>query len=152
MRLEDLTTELSTVEIILDAKSVDLDIAGLELSDVAGLLVRFPDLRSAVEGGGIDLASIIQDVVPDAVPIIISTACGTPGKKGEAKARSIGGHNQLKVLRKVVSLTFPEGLEAFMAEIEALAPADLQTEAAPVNFALADPDVPDVMPVSMLNL
>lgn len=143
MRLEDLVNTSNTVKLTKG----ETEVFGIGVGDIASILVRFPALQAVANGENADIMTILSVVAPEAVPIILSIGLGRPGKKGEALVKNLPPVDQVRVLRKVIELTFPDGIASFVQEIEAMVPADLKNSKPEPQLNL-----PEIMDPSILRL
>lgn len=145
MKLEDLVLSGNTAQCSFGA----LEVRGLDLIELSWIFVRFPELGVLANGGDIDPITLMSRVAPDALPAIIAAGCDMSGEAGEEKARKISASDQLRIISKIVDLTFPDGIDAFGAEIEEVAPADLQK--APAPSASVQTDLAETLSAEMVR-
>lgn len=115
-----------------------MSLRGLGAGEIGALILRFPDLIDAAEGGDADLIGALTRNARGVVPAIVAMAADMPGERGEEAARRLSATDQVKCVAKIVDLTFPEGIAGFLAEVQALAPAEPEP----------DPDQPE-LPMTM---
>lgn len=97
-----------------------IKVAGLSLQSIVQLLMDFPALKTALQGGGITGPEIIN-MAPGAVGMIVCHACGMPndGEQAEAFA-GLNLETQLEFVEAVVRQTMPSGFGPFVARLEKL--------------------------------
>jgi len=115
--LLDIVPQKRTVQL----SSGELEVRGLGLRKIAGLLLRFPTLRNLfIEGGGEGLTvETLLVVAPDAVGAIIAEAAGQPDA-AEAIADGFAIDDVAECLIAVRDLTMPGGAAPFFARLRQL--------------------------------
>jgi hypothetical protein len=98
----------------------EVELRGLGLRQVAGLLVRFPELRKAfVEGApAFDIEELIA-LAPDAIGGIIATAAGQP-EAADKIADALALDDLAECLLAVRDLTMPNGPAPFLERLARL--------------------------------
>jgi hypothetical protein len=97
-------------------------VRGVSLDAVASLVAKFPELRSLVNGGlGDDLVPRLIQCSGRAVGSVIAAGCGHLGDEAFERwaAQRVLGH-QVKFLKAIVGLTFPNGIGSFAEDLTAL--------------------------------
>lgn len=99
-----------------------LDVGGLSALGIANILQRIPETRKLISGMDSNLSvERIVEVVPEAVAIIIASACGYEGnEQAEKAANNLPAGDQLVVLEAILDLTIPGGLGPFVAKLRSL--------------------------------
>ena len=132
--LIDIAPQQKTVPIC----DVDIAVFGVSAEGIAQLLIAFPELRQMMGGkakASEVTAETIMSVAPRAVAAAIAAGTGHPGDPAhEAAASKLAIGDQLDLLSAIFDMTFPKGLDPFVAKLEALgimgrAPAALGTGA-----------------------
>lgn len=97
-----------------------LDVFGVDFADLLTLLAKYPAIQAEGTSMKID-AEVLLQVAPEAVPEIISMACGMPGRDGQRAAKRLSPVDQMKVINAAIEKTMPEGAgplaEALTAEV-----------------------------------
>jgi hypothetical protein len=97
-------------------------VRGISVDALASIVARFPGLKSLASGdvGGDIVLRLIEACGAAAGPII-AAGCG---HLGDAKYEQIGANllpeHQLKFLRAIFGLTFPNGIGSFVQELTSL--------------------------------
>jgi hypothetical protein len=97
-------------------------VRGISVDALAAIVARFPGLKSLATGdvGGDIVVRLIEACGAAAGPII-AAGCG---HLGDAKYEEIGSNllpeHQLKFLRAIFGLTFPNGIGSFVQELTSL--------------------------------
>jgi hypothetical protein len=127
--LIDIVEQTSTVRI----GEHDVTVHGISAENIAQVLLRFPEIRMIlIAETGVD-RSVVMSLVerfPEAAGLILAAATGAdlaPGdekKEAELKkhvdaARRLPIGAQYEILEKTVDLTFPRGVENFLAGVGA---------------------------------
>lgn len=100
----------------------DVEVKGVSGEELFHLLDSFPELRKLFSGGGATLKpEQLVKQVPVAVAAIIAAATGTPGdKKAMEVARTLSVGEQAQLIVAIWDLTFPKGVQSFIAALEGL--------------------------------
>lgn len=96
---------------------------GVSLEGIALLIGRFPELRTLISGGSLDVTfEQVLERAPAAVSAIIAAGTGNPGDaKHEEAAKRLGLEMQADFLEAIVKATMPAGFGPFVKRIEAWA-------------------------------
>src|SRR5262245_563724 len=90
-----------------------LSVCGLSADAIAYLVAKFPDLRSLVNGGD-DFVPRLIKFCGRAVGPIIAVGCGHLGEEAyEQHAARLALIHQVKLLKAILGLTFPNGIGSF---------------------------------------
>lgn len=118
--LLDIAPSMAVEAVKIDGKRYV--VRGLALNAMANIGARFPDLLVVFGAAGeMNVPRLIQHF-GGAVGPIIAAGCGHLGDEEYEKAfGTMPAENQLRLLAPIWRLTFPNGLEAFMAAIAAFA-------------------------------
>jgi len=95
---------------------------GISVDAIASIVARFPGLRSLASGdvGGDIVLRMIEGCGAAAGPII-AAGCGHLGDEGYERNRTkLLPEYQLKFLRAIFGLTFPNGIGLFVQELTSL--------------------------------
>jgi hypothetical protein len=118
--LLDIADQQKTVPI----RGKDIPVCGVSAEGVAHLLGAFPELRQLMAGGAKAseiTADQIMKVAPRAVAAAIAAGTGSPGDaKVEEAAGKLPIGEQVELLSAIFDLTFPQGIDPFVARLEAL--------------------------------
>lgn len=112
VQLTDLVSHKAVVEI----QAGEIEVGKIGAGHLARLLINYPALQSVGGGkGGINVAALAK-AAPDAIPEIISLACGT-GDDGIAGAESLDAADQISMLAAIFKISFPKGVPDFLERI-----------------------------------
>jgi hypothetical protein len=90
-------------------------VRGLHGDAIAAIVARFPELATLLGGMGSDIGSRLIERFGNAIGPIIAAGCGHPGEeKYEQHAATLLVEYQLKLLKAIIGLTFPNGIAAFV--------------------------------------
>jgi hypothetical protein len=104
----------------LDGKRVI--VRGLHGDAIASIVSRFPDL-AVLLGAGDNLGPRLIERFGSAIGPIIAAGCGHLGdEKYEQHAGTLLVEYQLKLLKAIIGLTFPNGLTSFVETVTMLLP------------------------------
>jgi hypothetical protein len=93
-------------------------VRGVSVDAIASIVARFPELKSLVNGEGGDIVSRLIAGCGAAVGPIIAAGVGHLGdEKYEQFAAKLLPEHQLKFLRAIFGLTFPNGISSFVQEL-----------------------------------
>ncbi|HVR68184.1 MAG TPA: hypothetical protein VMT98_16165 [Verrucomicrobiae bacterium] len=95
-------------------------VRGLHGNAIASIVARFPNLGLLI-GGGADIGTRMIEQAGNAIGPIIAAGCGHLGdEKAEKIASELLIEDQLKFLKAILGLTFPNGLSSFVQELTGL--------------------------------
>lgn len=100
-----------------------LEVRGVNVHDIFGLLEQFPELKSVIAQRAMtgDIVMGIIEGIPSAIGTIIASACGEAGNpKAIAGAQRLAVGEQAALLEAIAELTFPKGVQSFVASLERL--------------------------------
>jgi hypothetical protein len=118
--LLDIAPSTSCEVVKLDGKR--LIVRGLHGDAVASIVARFPELALLLGGAGADIGPKLIARFGQAIGPIIAAGCGHLGEeKYEQHAGTLLLDDQLKLVRAIIGLTFPNGLTAIVETMTALA-------------------------------
>ena len=104
----------STAVEVVRIDGVRLMVRGLNGNAIASIVARFPELAQLLGGGG-NLGPRLIERFGAAIGPIIAAGCGHLGDEiYEQRAGALLAEDQLKLLRAIIGLTFPEGLISFV--------------------------------------
>jgi hypothetical protein len=97
-------------------------VRGISVDAIAAFVSRFPALKSlSTASDGSDMVSQLIAGCGAAVGPIIAAGCGHAGEEAyEMRAANLLPEQQLKLLRAIFRLTFPNGISSFVEELTAL--------------------------------
>jgi hypothetical protein len=102
----------------VEIRGKKLTIHGLTAADFFKLFAEFPDMGQAMGQLG---SSAMLNMAPDLIAKVIAMVTGDAGNKEvEAKAKTMGAADQLKILSAAQRLSFPQGFGPFVEEITKL--------------------------------
>jgi len=95
-------------------------VRGLHGDAIASIAARFPDLGMLL-GGGVNIGPRLIERFGGAIGPIIAAGCGHLGnEKYEQHGATLLVEDQLKLLKAIIALTFPNGMTSFMETVTAL--------------------------------
>jgi hypothetical protein len=98
-------------------------VRGLHGDALASIVARFPDLAVLLVGAGADIGPRLIKQFGNAIGPIIAAGCGHLGdEKYEQHAGTLLIEHQLKLLKPIIGLTFPNGLGSFVETVTQLLP------------------------------
>lgn len=97
-------------------------VRAVSVNAIASIAARFPALKSIATGTpGDDFLSLMIQGCGAAIGPIIAAGCGHPGEEQyEKRAEALLPEEQLKLLRAIFGLTFPNGIGSFVEELTRL--------------------------------
>jgi hypothetical protein len=96
-------------------------VRGLHGDAIASIVARFPELAALLGGNGGDIGARLIERFGGAIGPIIAAGCGHPGEeKYEQHAGRLLVEHQLKLLKAIIGLTFPNGLAAFVETLTSI--------------------------------
>lgn len=97
-------------------------VRGVSVNAIAAIAARFPALKTiATETPGDNFMSLMIAGCGAAIGPIIAAGCGHPGdEQYEKRAEALLPEEQLKLLRAIFGLTFPNGIGSFVEELTRL--------------------------------
>lgn len=100
-----------------------LIVRGLHGDAIASIVARFPDLAVLLGGGG-NVGPRLIERFGSAIGPIIAAGCGHLGdEKYEQHAANLLVEHQLKLVKAIIGLTFPNGLTSFVETVTQLLPS-----------------------------
>ena len=110
----------TSVEVVKIAGGRRLTVRGLHGPDIAAIASRFPNLIAMFAAAGDNLVLLISSFGP-AIGPLIAAGCGHRGdEKAEQIANGLLVEDQMKLVKAIFWLTFPNGLTSFMAVMAGL--------------------------------
>ncbi|TCN30343.1 hypothetical protein [Sinorhizobium americanum] len=110
-----------------------IEVRGIDGFAIAGLLLRFPELRKLISRVAVDPMDLVA-IGADVVGAIIAAGCGSAGQtKYEDKAKRLPLDAQLDFLTKIIRLTMPGGSGPFVEKLTALMAVVGQSNTAPAT-------------------
>jgi len=110
--LLDIAPSTSVEVVKIDGKRVI--VRGLHGDAIAAIVARFPELGSLL-GGGTDIGARLIERFGGAIGPIIAAGCGHLGdERYEQHAGKLLVEDQLKLLKAIIGLTFPNGVTSFI--------------------------------------
>ena len=99
-------------------------VRGLHGDAIASIVARFPDLAVLLVGAGGDIGPRLIKHFGNAIGPIIAAGCGHLGdEKYERHAGTLLIEHQLKLVKAIIGLTFPNGLTSFVETVTQLLPS-----------------------------
>jgi hypothetical protein len=110
----------STAVAIVTIDELRIKVRGVSVDAIASIVSRFPAIKSLADGSG-DMVSRLIAGCGAAVGPIIAAGCGHGGEEAyEQHAAILLPEQQIKLLRAIFGLTFPNGIGSFVEELTAL--------------------------------
>jgi hypothetical protein len=109
----------TAVEVVkLDGKRIVVH--GLHGDAIASIVSRFPELGVLLGGGGANIGPRLIERFGSAIGPIIAAGCGHLGdEKYEQHAGTLLVEYQLKLIKAIIGLTFPNGVASFVEMVAA---------------------------------
>lgn len=121
--LRDLGRQTEIVTVQTKDGNVDLTVRGLSARGFFSLIYRFPQIQRLMAGGNVsvDHEQLLWQV-PEAIGVIIAHAtCDPPvTPDDEDIANSLAAGEQLMLIQSIWKMTFPRGVQSFLAALEAI--------------------------------
>jgi hypothetical protein len=96
-------------------------VRGVSVDAIASFVARFPELKSLVNGEGGDIVSRLIAGCGAAVGPIIAAGVGHLGdEQYEQRAATLLPEQQIKFIKAIFGLTFPNGISSFVQELTSL--------------------------------
>jgi hypothetical protein len=116
----------TSVEVVKIAGGRRLTVRGLHGNDIAAIASRFPNLIALFAAAGDNVARLIGSFGA-AVGAVIAAGCDHLGdEKAEQVADRLLVEDQIKLLKAIFWLTFPNGLSSFMEVMASLLTEPMQ--------------------------
>lgn len=117
--LLDIAPSTAVEVVTLDEK--DVEVRGVSINTMASIISQFPDLKNLAGNTGGDIVSLLISGCGAAIGPIIAAGVGQPGNKDyEQHAAQLLPEQQIKLLRAILGLTFPNGIGSFVTELTGL--------------------------------
>jgi hypothetical protein len=98
---------------------VRVTVHGVSVDAIASIIARFPELKTLINGG--DIVPRLIEGCGAAVGPIIAAGCGhLADEKYEQHAAKLLPEHQMKFLKAIFGLTFPNGIGSFVQELTGL--------------------------------
>ena len=112
----------TAVEVVkIDGKRIV--VRGLHGDAIASIVARFPELGLLLGGGSTNIGPKLIERFGSAIGPIIAAGCDHLGdEKYEQHAGKLLVEYQLKLLKAIIGLTFPNGIASFVETVTALLP------------------------------
>ena len=125
----------TAVEVVHITGNQRIKVRALSGSDIASIASRFPNLIAAMAVAGDNVIALIGSIGV-AAGAIIAAGCNHPGdEKAEQIAGSLLIEDQVKLIKSIIGLTFPNGVVSVMQAIASLV-TGAADEAKPVRVRL----------------
>lgn len=113
-------------------------VRGVSVDAIASIIARFPMLKSLASGGfGDDIIVRLIEGFGTAAGTIIAAGCGHLGhEQYEKHAANMLPEQQIKFIKAIVGLTFPNGIGSFVEEVTSLINGAGEGAAKPVKVRL----------------
>jgi len=111
--------DIAPVAETVTINGTDVQVSGVSAKGIAHLLARFPEIRMAMTGRGVD-ASRWLEIGGDAITAIIAAGVGHPGdEKYEAAADGLPIDAQIELVAAILKVTMPGGPGPFVEKLTA---------------------------------
>jgi len=111
----------STAVAVVTIGDLRIKVRGVSVDVIASIVARFPAIKSLAGNSGGDMVPRLIAGCGAAVGPIIAAGCGHPAEEAyEQHAATLLPEQQIKLLRAIFSLTFPNGIGSFVEEMTAL--------------------------------
>jgi hypothetical protein len=111
----------STAVDVVKIDGLRVTVRGVSVDTIAAIVARFPALKSLANGDGGDIVSRLIAGCGAAVGPIIAAGCGHAGEEEyETRGAALLPEQQIKFLRAIFGLTFPNGIGSFVEELSGL--------------------------------
>jgi hypothetical protein len=112
----------ATTVATVDIDGVPVTVRAVSFNGIASIIARFPELRSLINGGfGDDLIPRLILGCGTSVGPIIAAGCGhLADEVYEQRALNLLPQQQVKFLKAIFGLSFPNGLGSFVEELTGL--------------------------------
>jgi hypothetical protein len=120
----------------------EVEVRGLDLTQLGLLLWRFPEFRKLYETRRLDVEALLAAGAP-AVAALVAASC--PDTITEESARNLAPGEQAEILAKILKITMPSGVGPF---VEILGTLALGNQAAAVPSVLALVTNSGILPAS----
>jgi hypothetical protein len=112
----------STAVEVVKIDGMRITVRGLHGDAIASIVGRFPEL-GVLLGGGANIGPRLIERFGSAIGPIIAAGCGHLADENyERHAARLLVEDQLKLLKAIIGLTFPNGLTSFVETVTALLP------------------------------
>lgn len=109
-------TDLVDRKVVVEISAGEIEVGKIHAGHLARLLISYPALQKIGRGKDAIKPVEIARVAPDAIPEIISLACGY-GNEGISGARSLDAADQISILATIFRISFPKGVPDFLARL-----------------------------------
>lgn len=110
----------STAVAVVTIGDLRIKVRGVSVDTIASLIAKFPELKAVASGAG-DIVPRLIAGCGAAIGPIIAAGCGHPGdERYEQRAAGLLPEEQMKFLRAIFGLTFPNGLAPFVDQLSGL--------------------------------
>jgi len=111
----------STAVSVVTIDNLRIKVSGVSVDAIASIVSRFPALKSLAGDSGGDMVSRLIAGCGAAVGPIIAAGCGHRDEETyEQRASQLLPEQQIKLLRAIFGLTFPNGIGSFVEELSGL--------------------------------
>ena len=119
--------ELAPLRETVDIRGIKIDVFGISAKNIAQILFRFPEIRKMLIriDPGSDVIGQLISRVPELLGLLVACGCGADldnpaSDKIIAQADLLTLGEQWAIIEKVIPLTFPQGVNRFMAGVQGL--------------------------------
>jgi hypothetical protein len=112
----------STAIGIVKIDGARVKVRGVSVDGIASIVARFPELKALVNGGlGDNIVPRLIEGCGAAVGPIIAAGCGhLADETYEQHAAKLLPEHQIKFIKEILGLTFPNGIGSFVEELTSL--------------------------------
>jgi hypothetical protein len=120
--------DIGPAKITVPIRGQDFEVVGLSAQNIAEILLQFPELRRMLVQGdpGRDVIETLMMRIPEAVSLLVASACGVDVSDQQQREDAMPkvAHftlgEQYDVIAGMLSITFPRGINSFLAGIQGL--------------------------------
>ena len=110
----------TSVEVVKIDGGRRLTVRGLRANDIAAIASRFPNLIASFAAAGDNMVLLLSSFGPAIGPVIAAGCSHLGDDKAEQVANRLLVEDQLKLVKAIFWLTFPNGLGSFMEVMASL--------------------------------
>lgn len=112
----------STAIAVVKIDGQRIKVSGISVDAIASIVARFPELKALVNGGlGDNIVPRLIEGCGAAIGPIIAAGCGHLAEEAyEQHAAKLLPEQQIKFIKAILGLTFPNGIGSFVTELTGL--------------------------------
>lgn len=110
---------------VVEVRGLELEVSGLTVEGIGGLLLRFPELRKMFETRSLDLEALLK-CSDKLIAALIAAGTGSAANKAAEKAAAgLALGEKAEVLAAILRVTMPKGVGPFVKLMDAFGMGDL---------------------------